>query len=133
MTKPIIAITMGDPSGVGPEIIVKALARDEVRTACRPLVIGSADVLRDAAVTFVPPGADRPPVRIIESAEAIAEAVSGATDGEGAIPVWDIPADRGQIQTGVEGAEGGRVAVEAVKAAVALALAGHIRRLRPRR
>ncbi len=46
--RPIIAITMGDASGVGPEIIMKALARDEVAAMCRPLVIGDATRLREA-------------------------------------------------------------------------------------
>ncbi|WP_298270598.1 4-hydroxythreonine-4-phosphate dehydrogenase PdxA [Geobacter sp.] len=37
---PLIAVTMGDPSGIGPEIIVKALARKTVASVCRPLVLG---------------------------------------------------------------------------------------------
>lgn len=49
---PIIAITMGDAAGVGPEVIVKALAQPEVYRECRPVVIGDADRLRQAqAVT----------------------------------------------------------------------------------
>jgi len=39
---PIIGITMGDATGVGPEIIVKSLTRDVVYQQCRPLVIGDA-------------------------------------------------------------------------------------------
>ena len=35
--RPIIAITMGDPVGIGPEIIPKALAESTVYEACRPL------------------------------------------------------------------------------------------------
>jgi len=46
--RPIIAITMGDASGVGPEIIMKALARDDVAALCRPLVVGDAARLREA-------------------------------------------------------------------------------------
>jgi 4-hydroxythreonine-4-phosphate dehydrogenase len=37
---PLIAITAGDPAGIGPEIIVKALRSPRVRAACRPVVIG---------------------------------------------------------------------------------------------
>ncbi len=48
MQKPIIAITMGDAAGVGPEIIVKSLAHGEVYRQCRPLVIGDAERLRMA-------------------------------------------------------------------------------------
>ncbi|QET02415.1 MULTISPECIES: 4-hydroxythreonine-4-phosphate dehydrogenase PdxA [Cupriavidus] len=46
---PIIGITMGDATGVGPEIIVKSLAHDTVYAQCRPLVIGDAPRLRQAA------------------------------------------------------------------------------------
>ena len=42
MSLPTIAITMGDAAGIGPEVIMKALARLEARTICRPLVIGDA-------------------------------------------------------------------------------------------
>ena len=45
---PTIAITMGDPAGIGPEIIMKALAQPEVHALCRPLVIGDAARLRRA-------------------------------------------------------------------------------------
>ena len=40
--KPIIALTMGDPCGIGPEIIAKTLASSEVHSICRPVVIGNA-------------------------------------------------------------------------------------------
>src|SRR5207253_11003222 len=43
--KPCLGITMGDPAGIGPEVIVKALSRPGVRRVCRPLVIGSPEVL----------------------------------------------------------------------------------------
>ncbi len=48
MRRPIIAITMGDPSGIGPEIIMKALGNKLVPEICRPLVIGDAERLRGA-------------------------------------------------------------------------------------
>ena len=47
--RPIIAVTMGDPAGIGPEITVKAAARDEVRRACRCTIIGDGGVLAEAA------------------------------------------------------------------------------------
>ncbi len=43
MTRPTIAITMGDPAGIGPEVIMKALAQPEVHAICNPLVIGDAN------------------------------------------------------------------------------------------
>jgi len=48
MNQPIIALTMGDPAGIGPEIIMKALASPDVRAICRPLVVGDAERLRVA-------------------------------------------------------------------------------------
>jgi len=44
-TKPVLAITMGDGAGIGPEIVVKALCQPEVRDLCRPLVIGDVMTL----------------------------------------------------------------------------------------
>jgi 4-hydroxythreonine-4-phosphate dehydrogenase len=44
-TKPLIAITMGDPAGIGPEVIAKVHERDELFQSCRPLVVGSAKVM----------------------------------------------------------------------------------------
>src|SRR5579862_6843045 len=47
--RPLVAITMGDPAGVGPEVIVKALEEQEPYTLSRPLVVGDAGRLRKAA------------------------------------------------------------------------------------
>src|SRR5258708_25598690 len=47
-TLPVIGITMGDASGVGPEIVVKSLTHDVVYKQCRPLVIGDARRLEQA-------------------------------------------------------------------------------------
>lgn len=46
--RPILAITAGDPAGIGPEIIVKSLEQAQVYDQCRPLVVGPADCVRDA-------------------------------------------------------------------------------------
>ena len=48
-TRPLLAITMGDPSGVGPEVIVGALTKRRVREACRALVIGDARTIKIAS------------------------------------------------------------------------------------
>jgi 4-hydroxythreonine-4-phosphate dehydrogenase len=48
MRKPIIGITMGDAAGIGPEIIMKALADPAVYEQCRPVVIGDAKILERA-------------------------------------------------------------------------------------
>jgi len=46
---PRIAITMGDPAGVGPEIVVLAHAREELFFRCRPVVYGDPGIVRRAA------------------------------------------------------------------------------------
>jgi 4-phospho-D-threonate 3-dehydrogenase / 4-phospho-D-erythronate 3-dehydrogenase len=48
MSLPTIAITMGDAAGIGPEIIMKSLARAELYQRCRPLVVGDAGRLAEA-------------------------------------------------------------------------------------
>jgi len=53
MGKPIISITMGDPAGIGAEIIVKALSNKEIYKRSKPVVIGSKIVMKDA-LSFIP-------------------------------------------------------------------------------
>lgn len=110
--KPLLAITMGDVNGVGPEILAKALARPEVWDVCRPLVVGDAAVL-EAARAFAPAC---PP------AAAVAGVESAVFDGA-CCPVLDggIPAPA--RQPGVLDAAAGRSAVEWTKLAIRLAMA----------
>lgn len=73
-SKPVIAVTMGDPTGVGPEIIAKALIRPEVNAVCRPLVLGDNETMQrgieivgaqlhiETLSTGVPPEATTPGV-----------------------------------------------------------------------
>ena len=44
--KPVIAITMGDPAGIGPEVALKAIESERVRRAARPVIIGDLPLLR---------------------------------------------------------------------------------------
>jgi 4-hydroxythreonine-4-phosphate dehydrogenase len=48
-SKPIIAITMGDPAGIGPEIVVGTMLDKSIHECCRPLVIGDSDMMNRAA------------------------------------------------------------------------------------
>ena len=47
-SKPAIAITMGDPCGIGPEVVVKALADPQVYASCRPVVVGNLYAMEQA-------------------------------------------------------------------------------------
>ena len=46
--KPILAVTMGDPAGIGPEIVVRALSHKDTYEKCRPIVTGDAAVMQEA-------------------------------------------------------------------------------------
>lgn len=46
---PLVAVTLGDPAGIGPEIVVRALANPELCRVARPLVVGDVTVLHRAA------------------------------------------------------------------------------------
>jgi 4-hydroxythreonine-4-phosphate dehydrogenase len=46
--RPIIGISMGDPAGIGPEILVKTLARKEIYEICNPVIVGDAKVISKA-------------------------------------------------------------------------------------
>ena len=113
--RPLLAITMGDVNGVGPEILVKALAKPDIWEACRTLVIGCAKIFEQAR-SFAP--ACPPPVIVFDPKEALSAA--------GRTPVLDggIPAP--PLRAGELDPEAGRCAVEWVKLAVQLALARHV-------
>ncbi|HEX9155141.1 MAG TPA: 4-hydroxythreonine-4-phosphate dehydrogenase PdxA [Nitrospira sp.] len=44
--KPLLGITMGDPAGIGPEVIAKALSGTKLRRVCFPFIIGSLPVMQ---------------------------------------------------------------------------------------
>lgn len=49
---PRIAITMGDPAGIGPEVVLKAVAEDSVKEVCLPIIVGDAQLLAHTARQF---------------------------------------------------------------------------------
>jgi 4-phospho-D-threonate 3-dehydrogenase / 4-phospho-D-erythronate 3-dehydrogenase len=115
MTRPIVGITMGDPAGVGPEIIVKALGAADVYEWCRPLVIGDAERLRSAA-------------RIVGSPHAV-RAVSGPGQAgfyHGEVDCLDVGRVPGDLPFGQVSAAAGEAAYQCVVRAVELAIAGKI-------
>jgi 4-phospho-D-threonate 3-dehydrogenase / 4-phospho-D-erythronate 3-dehydrogenase len=110
--RPLLAITMGDPGGIGPEVCAKALALEEVHAACRPLVVGDASVVADA-VRFCGLGL---PVRAVDDP-------AGGRYERGTIDVLDlrnVPPDR--LRYGRVTPEQGRASFEYVSRAIELAL-----------
>ncbi len=115
MTRPRIAITMGDAAGVGPEVIMKALAHPEVHAFSRPVVVGDAQRLVRAGGIV----GSRLAVRaIVASGEARYE--PGTVD---CIDLAFVPADTpfGALSTAC-----GEAAYRFIERAVALALAGEV-------
>jgi 4-hydroxythreonine-4-phosphate dehydrogenase len=116
MSKPIIAITIGDPAGVGPEVTVKALARGEVWECCRPLVVGDARVLAKAVDLVGPALVPRP----------IAQ-VGDARFGPAAPDLIDLGnVDVESLALGQVSAAAGRASVDYIEKAVELAQAGQV-------
>ncbi|MFD1414183.1 4-hydroxythreonine-4-phosphate dehydrogenase PdxA [Oceanobacillus jeddahense] len=48
LKKPVVAVTMGDPAGIGPEITVDTMLAEEVYNECNPFLIGSIDIVKRA-------------------------------------------------------------------------------------
>jgi 4-hydroxythreonine-4-phosphate dehydrogenase len=114
-TRPILAITMGDPAGIGPEIVVKALHAGTVQEKCRPLVIGDSRMLRRAAGW----------VQVENLALEVVETPEAGRYAPGAITLLDMAnADPVEIAPGEVSAAAGRAAVEYVLRACDLALSG---------
>ena len=113
--KPILAVTMGDPAGVGAEIVVKALAKPEVFERAQPFVIGSVECLEAAKSQT---GSDVT-LSAIDSIDAIGETRD--------IQVLEaVPFDAGQLVMGRVDAECGRAAVGYFESAVNMARANQI-------
>jgi 4-hydroxythreonine-4-phosphate dehydrogenase len=113
--RPLIAITMGDAAGVGPEIIMKSLAQATLYDQCRPLVVGDAERLRQAGVMV---GAALP-VRIVDS-PVQAEFKHGVVD---CIDLGLIPAE---LPFGILSAVAGDGAYRYIAKAVELAQAEQV-------
>ena len=118
--KPKIGITMGDPAGIGPEIIVKALACKSIYSLCQPIVVGSPDILWDAIAKFTPPSIPQLKLNIINT-PAQAGAAQGTIDVLNVVPI--SPQD---ISMGTVDARAGAAAVKAVKTATSLAMSGEL-------
>ncbi len=115
MARPIIGITMGDAAGVGPEIIMKAMAVPEVYEMSRPLVIGDARRLRKAGQIV----GSKLSVRPIQKPEE-------AAFRQGEVEVVDLPIIPEDLPFGKLSATAGDAAFKFIQRAVELAMAGRI-------
>ena len=112
MNLPKIAVTMGDPAGVGPEVCLRLLQDEAIARLCTPIVFGSAAVLEQAAVQccLAKPG---------KVVAGLSEADSPCVLDIGAIGLDDFT-------TGAVNAATGRAAFTYIEDAINAALSGQI-------
>ncbi len=117
-TRPYLAITMGDPAGIGPEIIVKALVQPKVWKICSPVVIGSHAIMQRTVRAF------RIPAKICP-VEAHTHNGGRSKCGPSRLPVLD-PFEKplGRFRQGQVSAVSGDASVRCIQKAVHLAQIG---------
>lgn len=115
----IIAIPMGDPAGIGPEITMKSLAKKEIYDVCKPLVIGDTNVIKKA-------------IEIVKADLQVNE-VTSPEEGKYELGTVDIinlnNIDIEKHEYGQVSAQCGQGAFEYIKKAVELAMAGEVKAL----
>lgn len=114
---PVIAITMGDAAGIGPEIIVKALSEEQIYSLCRPLVVGESIVMREA-------------MKLVDKPLKL-HSVNTVADLQGQFGTLDLldlhNLDKSEIVLGQICRACGRAAIEYVIKATQLALEGQVK------
>ncbi len=118
MSRPLIAITMGDPAGVGPEICLQLLANEEVRGLAVPVIFGDARLLAKCArQTGLPP-----PRRILSEIEWSEKFAS--LDEPAVLDVFGF--DANGFEPGRVSAKTGAAGFRYVDKAIEAALAGQV-------
>ena len=114
--RPLIGISVGDPGGIGPEIVAKALALEEIYAICRPLAVSDFHLMEDA-------------VRIAGVQLAL-NRVSDPADGRyelGCIDVLDIDnVDMSKLVHKQVTKDNGKACFEYIKKVIDLAMSGEI-------
>ncbi|MCA6972442.1 D-threonate 4-phosphate dehydrogenase [Pectobacterium carotovorum] len=112
----IIAVTMGDPAGIGPEIIIKSLAEGELSGASA-VVVGCVQTMRRILALNIVPAVE---LKIIDKP-------ADAVFATGVINMIDEPLEDPQaLKPGVVQAQAGDLAYRCIKKATELAMAGEV-------
>lgn len=114
--KPLLALTLGDPAGVGPEIVAAACASPEVHDWCRPVVVGHPEMIRRAIALRQTGATVQVIVRVEDAVPSPAHVCCLATGSDNA-----LNAPRCEID-----GRSGQAAYDAIVAATQLALAGRV-------
>jgi 4-hydroxythreonine-4-phosphate dehydrogenase len=123
--RPLVALTLGDIAGIGPEIVARACINAEIRLLCRPVVVGEATILERALALVGSPAS----VRRIEAPSQLNRA--DQDDERLAVPCWN-PLDETEsaalraVPLGTLDARAGRAAYEWLVAATRAALDGSV-------
>src|ERR1044072_6748986 len=113
--RPRVGITMGDPAGIGPEVVLKAVAESEVTSVCQPVIIGDAQLLAHTARTLdLQCG-----YQIVRRGEAMPPPAFEPI-------IFHLNNIQGNIAPGKESGIAGKAAGEYIEAAVELCGAGDI-------
>lgn len=116
MQRPVIGIPMGDPAGIGPEIVLKALQNKSLYMECKPLVIGSLAVLQR--------------IEQVVKTGCTFHVVKEPADGNyehGTVDLTDLGnTDVQKLQFGVVQADAGRAAYEYIARSSQLAMSGKL-------
>lgn len=115
---PILAITMGDPAGIGPEICVRSLAHKDTYTLCKPIIVGDAKIIQ-LAVDLLK--LDQP-----LTVNAVTD-VKDAKFEHGTIDVYDLDLiDISTFKFGEVQVQCGNAAFQYVRKAIDLAMANEV-------
>jgi 4-hydroxythreonine-4-phosphate dehydrogenase len=106
---------MGDPAGIGPEVVLKAVAEIEVLEACRSVIIGDAQQLaHNARILDLQCGYE-----IVRRGETLPEEIHAPL-------IYHLDNIEGHVEPGIESDSAGKAAAEYIEAAVELCAAGKI-------
>jgi len=112
MDRPIVAVTMGDASGIGPEIIVKAMQHGEIQNTARIIVIGDARIMKGALKFAKNEPLEINPVKSVDEARFT----------RGTVDVLDLAnLEPGKVKVGQVCAPCGKAAVQYLEKAIDLA------------
>jgi 4-phospho-D-threonate 3-dehydrogenase / 4-phospho-D-erythronate 3-dehydrogenase len=114
--RPRVGVTMGDPAGIGPEVVLKAVAEGEVLRACVPVIVGDAQLLAHTARKLnLQCGYE-----VVRRGEPLPDDLSDSPHPV----IYHLDNVNAAIEPGVESAEAGRAAAEYIESAVSLCASG---------
>ena len=112
---PRVGITIGDPAGIGPEVVLKAVVEPEVLSSCVPVIIGDAQLLAHTARTLdLQCG-----YQIVRQGEVVPISISRPL-------IFHIDNVVGHVEPGIESGTAGKAAAGYIESAVELCAAGNI-------